>query len=126
LVRQSMICPLTPHPYRTRRPPVSDLKTSIRATTDAMSWLTPADQAAVDLAYSYAATIDQALESGDAVAVTKALYLGPHLLNTLAALGGTPAGRKALELKEDARGKLAGVRDIRERPAPSKKRVAVS
>ena len=103
---------------------MSDLKASIRATTDAMAWLTPADRAAVDLAYSYAATIDQAIESGDAQTVTKALYLGPHLLNTLAALGGTPAGRKALELKEEARGKLAAVRELRDRPAPSKKRAA--
>jgi hypothetical protein len=30
-----------------------------------MKWLTPADQAAVDLASSYAATIDLAIESGD-------------------------------------------------------------
>lgn len=105
---------------------MSDLKASIRATTDAMTWLTPADRAAVDLAYEYAAAIDQALKSDDVAAAAKALYLGPHLLNTLAALGGTPAGRKALELKEEARGKLASVRDLRERPAPSKKRVAAS
>jgi hypothetical protein len=37
-------------------------------------------------------------------------------------LGLTPTGRKALELKETARGKLAVVRDARERPTPSKKR----
>lgn len=94
---------------------------SVRAATAAMDWLTPADRAAVDLARSYAETIDAAIESGDPYATTKALYLGPHLLNTLSALGGTPSGRKALALKEEARGKLAAVRDLRERAAPSKK-----
>lgn len=89
-----------------------------------MKWLTPADHAAVELARSYAATIDQALETGDGLAITKALYLGPHMLNALSALGGTPTGRKALELKEEARGKLAAVRDIRDRQAPTKKRTA--
>jgi hypothetical protein len=65
-----------------------------------------------------------ALEHGDPQTVTKALYLGPHLLNALAALGGSPAGRKLLDVKGEARGKLASVRDLRDRPAPSKKRAA--
>lgn len=103
---------------------MTDLKSSVDAAAKQMPWLTPADAAAVDLARSYAETIDIAIESGDAQTVTKALYLGPHLLNALAALGGTPAGRRALDLKEEARGKLATVRDLRERPAPSKKRAA--
>lgn len=101
---------------------MAELLDSITEATAAMKWLTPADRAAVDLAKAYAETIDGALASGDPLTITKALYLGPHLLNTLAALGGTPAGRKALELKEEARGKLAAVRDLRERQAPSKKR----
>lgn len=100
---------------------MADLAASVREATGSMRWLTAADKATVDLALSYAQTIDLAIESGDAQTVTKALYLGPHLLNTLAALGGTPAGRKALELKEEARGKLASVRDLRDRQAPSKR-----
>lgn len=99
-----------------------ELTESVVAATKAMRWLTPADQAAVTLACSYAETIDAAIETGDGQAITKALYLGPHLLNTLNVLGGTPSGRKALELKEEARGKLAAVRDLRERQAPTKKR----
>jgi hypothetical protein len=91
-----------------------------------MPWLTAADRAAVDLALTYAETIDVAVASGDPLLRTKALYLGPHLLSTLAALGGTPAGRKVLDLKEEARGKLASVRDLRERPAPSKKRAGAN
>lgn len=100
------------------------LADSVDDAVGAMSWLTKADGGAVALAKSYAATIDLALESGDAQTVTKALYLGPHLLNALGALGGSPVGRKALDLKEEARGKLASVRDLRDRPAPSKKRAA--
>ena len=101
-----------------------ELRASVVAATKAMKWLTPADQAAVDLALSYAETIDAAIESGDPFLTTKALYLGPHLLNTLGALGGSPAGRKALDLKEEARGKLAAVRELRAREAPTKKRTA--
>ena len=100
------------------------LAESVTDATRAMPWLVPADRAAVDLAASYARAIDAAVESEDQGAIAKALYLGPHLLNTLSALGGTPTGRKALELKEEARGKLAAVRDLRERQAPSKKRAA--
>lgn len=50
------------------------------------------DQAAVDLAMRYAAQIDAGVEAGGQAA-TKALYLGPHLLKALDALGCTPAGR---------------------------------
>lgn len=100
------------------------LAESVDQAVAAMEWLSPADAGAIELAKSYAATIDLALESGDAQTVTKALYLGPHLLNALAALGGSPAGRKLLDVKGEARGKLASVRDLRDRPAPSKKRAA--
>src|SRR5690349_18103058 len=103
---------------------MGDLADSVKAATGAMPWLVPADRAAVDLAAQYAYAIDAAVESDDQGAIAKALYLGPHLLNTLSALGGTPTGRKALELKEEARGKLAAVRDLRERQAPTKKRAA--
>lgn len=48
----------------------------------------------------------------------------PTYLKYCDALGMTPGGRKALELKEEARGKLAAVRDLRERRAPTKKRSA--
>lgn len=95
---------------------------SVKAATDAMRWLSGEDAAAIELAKSYAESIDLALDSGDAERIAKAMYLGPHLLNTLTALGGTPAGRKVLDVKEEARGKLATVRDLRDRKAPSKKR----
>lgn len=53
------------------------------------------DQATVDLAMRYALQIEAGITRGGQDA-TKALYLGPHLLKTLAELGCTPAGRVAL------------------------------
>lgn len=50
------------------------------------------DQATVDLAMRYAVQIDAGIERGGQDA-TKALYLGPHLLKTLGALGCTPEAR---------------------------------
>ena len=48
-----------------------------------MSWLTSTDQAAVRLVLAYARLIDAAMKRSEEGEVTKALYLGPHLLNTL-------------------------------------------
>lgn len=79
-----------------------------------MPWLTPSDGATVALARQYAAQIDAALEFGEPQEQTKALYLGPHLLNALKALGGAPAERKALGVEEKTRGKLAQLRSVRE------------
>ena len=50
-----------------------DLTTSVEA---AVAGLAPTDQAAVDLALTYAARIDEALATGEGQEVTKALYLG--------------------------------------------------
>lgn len=60
---------------------------------EAMVWLTPADQSAVAMVRTYAWRIDEAARAGDEQEITKALYLGPHLLNGLRELGGTPAAR---------------------------------
>lgn len=57
--------------------------------------ITDADQAAIDLAMRYALQIEAGITRGGQDA-TKALYLGPHLIKTLAELGCTPAGRAAL------------------------------
>lgn len=86
---------------------------SVNGATTAMSWLKESDQAAVSLAKEYAARIDAAIASGDEEMATKAMYLGPHLLNTLRALGGAPAERKALGVEEEAHGKLAQLRALR-------------
>ena len=65
------------------------LEVAVGLAIDVMK-LTPADGAAVALARFYAQTMEEAEDK------QKAAYLGPHLLNTLDALGGTPKSRKAL------------------------------
>jgi hypothetical protein len=107
------------------------LRSSVEAAVASMSWLKPSDQAVVDLALTYAEQIDDAIDSGDTTEATKALYLGPHLLNALKALGGAPADRKAIGAEEVVSGKLAHLRAVggtsqagtptRPRKSPAKK-----
>lgn len=77
--------------------------------------VTAKDAGAVALAKTYAATIDEVIDSGDAQAITKALYLGPHLLNTLGVLGLTPESRKKVseQVQETKGSKLAQLRAVR-------------
>lgn len=89
-----------------------DLTSSVEAAVAEMDWLAPTDQAAVDLALTYAARIDEALATGEGQEVTKALYLGPHLLNTLRQLGGTPGDRALLSGDKAPEGKLAQLRAV--------------
>ena len=86
---------------------------SVEQAVKAATWLKPTDRAAVDLALVYAKRIDDALEFGDGYEQNKALYLGPHLLNTLRALGCTPAERKALDVGGEVKSKLAELRALR-------------
>lgn len=86
---------------------------SVTRAIKAAHWLAPSDHAAVDLALTYAAQIDAALEDGDPYLVTKTLYLGPHLLNTLRALGCAPAERKSLDVTAEVKGKLGELRALR-------------
>ena len=88
------------------------LEASVKAAVRAMSWLEPSDRAAADLAVAYARRIDAALTDGEGQEITKALYLGPHLLNTLRALGGTPAERQLLAVEEVVGGRLAQLRAL--------------
>ena len=88
------------------------LETSVKGAVKAMTWLRPSDRAAVELALAYARRIDGALVDGDGQEVTRALYLGPHLLNTLRALGGAPAERQTLAVEEVVGGKLAQLRAL--------------
>ena len=108
-----------------------DLTTSVEAAVAEMDWLAPTDQAAVDLALTYAARIDEALATGEGQEVTKALYLGPHLLNTLRQLGGTPGDRALLSGDKAPEGKLAQLRAVAggmdgkpKRRAPRKRKAA--
>lgn len=96
---------------RRRRP---DLVRSVQDAVEQMSWLTPADQANVDLALRYAHQIEDAAASGDEQLASKMIgWLGPHLHNTLKSLGGAPAERKALDLAAPVKGRLAELRAAR-------------
>lgn len=90
---------------RTIKPPTG-LLGAVTSAVVAMPWLTPSDGGMVALALKYAEEIDSD-ETG------KALFLGPHLVNALKALGGAPADRKALGVGEQVRGKLAQLREGR-------------
>lgn len=77
------------------------LEASIVEAVGRMRWLEPSDGAAVELARTYARRIDVGMsefEDGliSSTDLNKVLYLGPHILNTLRALGGTPKERKEL------------------------------
>lgn len=52
-----------------------------------------------------------------------AVFLVPHLMNVLREMYATPKSRRDAGIgKEEAGGKLAEVRQLRNRPAPTKKR----
>lgn len=88
-----------------------NLVSSVRKTVKSMHWLTPADQAAVDLVIRYAQQIEDAAQSDNAHERTKMLgWLGPNMLSALKALGGTPAERKALGVELEAVDALAELR----------------
>lgn len=90
------------------------LEAAVQDAVNAMSWLEASDMAMVELALEYARQIDAAraaakialdharedpsFDPAPALGVaSKALYLGPHLHNTLRALGGAPEDRRALQ-----------------------------
>jgi len=60
-------------------------------------WLETADVAAVAAGRQLAEKIDIAVVYGDSQAGTKSLYLVPHLMNVLAALGCTPKAREEIK-----------------------------
>lgn len=83
------------------------------------------DDALVEAGRTIAERVDEAISEGAGQEVTKALYLVPHLMNVLREMYATPKARKEAGLEDGgARGKLAEIRDLRNRPAPTKKRSA--
>lgn len=89
------------------------LREAVDAAVAEMHWITGADQAAIRLAQAYADRMDEAIEYAEGQELTKALYLGPHLLRALASLGGTPEGRGVLDVRQEVKGKLAVLRERR-------------
>lgn len=98
-----------PAPKR-KKQPAGELEASLTSTLSSAAWLKPSDKTAIDLALQYARRIDTALDTGEGQEVTKALYLGPHLLNTLRELGMTPGARKDLDIEGEVSGKLDDLR----------------
>ena len=101
------------------------LEEAVTSSVEGAAWLANSDDATIELAKTYARRIDQGTREFDSGELTstdynKVLYLGPHLLNTLRALGATPEERKSLtegtstevnpidELKRKRRQKNAG------------------
>lgn len=74
------------------------LETALDEAVKAAEWLSPSDMAAVALASTYARRIDKGtveFADGeiDSPTYNKVLYLGPHLMNTLKAIGLAPEER---------------------------------
>lgn len=103
-----------------------DLRASFEAAVGANRRLIDGlDDALVASGRKIADQVDLATETGEGQEVTKALYLLPHLMNILREMYATPKSRLEAGVdKEETLGKLAAVRDLRNRPAPSKKRAS--
>jgi len=120
-------------PPRERAP---DLRDAVRVAVDAMTWLTPTDQAMRTLALRQAEEIEKAVDraeeleqlyrdlAGDDSAykrlqklqamceVTKTVgWLGPQLQGVLRDLGGTPAARALMSKDKPVGSRLAQLRD---------------
>lgn len=103
---------------------MGDLLDSFDATVAANAELVEGiDSALTAAGRKIAERVDEATATGEGQEVTKALYLIPHMMNVLREMYATPKARAEAGLgKEGAGGKLAAVRDLRKRSAPSKKR----
>jgi hypothetical protein len=120
----------------TQRERAPDLRDAVRATVDAMDWLTPTDQALRTLALRQAEEIEKAVDRAEELAelrrdlageesaykrlqkleamceVTKTVgWLGPQLQGVLRDLGGTPAARAAMKKDKPVGSRLAQLRD---------------
>jgi hypothetical protein len=103
--------PLTLLTNETRLLPAERLAPAVESALTQMTWLTGTDDALARLALEYATLLDDSRES-DAYA-ERLVKVGPQLLTTLKALGGTPAERKALGVEREVKGKLAQLRQAR-------------
>lgn len=120
----------------TQRERAPDLRDAVRATVDAMDWLTPTDEAMRTLALRQAEEIEKAVDRAEEAAailrdaagdpsiykrlqkleamceVTKTVgWLGPQLQGVLRDLGGAPAARAALKKDKPVGSRLAQLRD---------------
>lgn len=103
---------------------MGDLREAFDRSVEENSTVLPGiDAALIESGRKIADRVDEATATGEGQEVTKALYLLPHLMNVLREMYATPKARLEAGIgKEAAGGKLADVRDLRKRPAPTKKR----
>lgn len=103
---------------------MGDLREAFDRSVEENASVLPAlDAALIESGRKIADRVDEATATGEGQEVTKALYLLPHLMNVLREMYATPKARLEAGIgKEAAGGKLADVRDLRKRPAPTKKR----
>ncbi|MEU8279548.1 hypothetical protein ACFYOK_29470 [Microbispora bryophytorum] len=119
----------------TKRDRAPDLRDAVKASVDAMSWLTDSDKALAALAMRQAEEIEKAVDRAEELAelrrefagdmatlrrlqkleaqceVTKTVgWLGPQLQGVLRDLGGTPAARAAMKVDKPVGGRLAQLR----------------
>lgn len=102
------------------------LEGALRRAVKAATWLQDSDVGAVELASMYAQRMDQGarefrLGDLDSMNYNKVLYLGPHLLNTLKALGLAPEDRMRIMLSTEPAKESDIVDDLKHR---RRKRVA--
>lgn len=101
-------------------PFLGPLEKALRESVKSASWLQATDSAAVELAAMYAQRIDQGavefrLGEIDSSTYNKVLYLGPHLLNTLKAVGLSPEDRMKIMLATGPAKEADAVDDLKNR-----------
>jgi hypothetical protein len=105
------VTPLHAVPDAPVEPEPETLLQHVDAAVAQMSWLTPSDRALVEVARTYARNIDEAEDSAERA--KRIGWIGPQLVNTMKALGGAPAERRALQADVQVKGKLAQMRSAR-------------
>lgn len=97
---------------RPRKAPAVDLVSAVDRAVAGMHWLNDSDAALVAVTRAYASQIEAAADDPDEVA-KRVGWMGPHLVNAIKALGGTPADRRALGVEGEVKGRLALLREAR-------------
>lgn len=90
------------------------LRTAFDKTVELSKDIKDVDAGAVQLGREYADRIDEAIATSEGTELTKALYLGPHILGVCRELLATPAARAAADRGDDDNvgGKLKHLRAV--------------
>lgn len=101
-------------------PSLGPLEKALRESVAAATWLEATDSGAVELAAAYARRMDHGnaeFLAGeiDSSSFNKVLYLGPHLLNTLKAIGLAPEERMKILSAKPVAGEGDAVDELKKR-----------